>query len=104
MAVEFMNLWPCGSMVLWFYGYTASLGHDFMTLGAFPGFYGPLALWLCGSIVMQPRPAPVLASARPGASLGHDFMLLRAFPGFYGPMALWLCGSMALRPRSDMIS
>ena len=56
-----------GPMVLWFYGYTASLGHDFMTLRAFPGFHKPMALWLCGSMVPRPRSAPVLASARPGA-------------------------------------
>ena len=48
-------------MVLWFYGYTASLGHDFMTFRAFPGFHNPMALWFCGSMVARPRSAPVLA-------------------------------------------
>ena len=28
---------------------------DFMTLRAFPAIYGPVALWFCGSMVIQPR-------------------------------------------------
>ena len=35
----------CGPMVLWFYGYTASLGHDFMTSGLFHGVYYVLAFF-----------------------------------------------------------
>ena len=35
----------CGPIVLWFYGYTASLGHDFMTSGLFHGVYYVLAFF-----------------------------------------------------------
>ena len=48
-------------MVLWFNAYTASLGHDFMTLRAFPGFHNPMALWFCGSMVPRPRSSRGLA-------------------------------------------
>ena len=85
-----MALWPYGSVVLWFHGLAwprssltlvpgASLGHDFMTLPAFPGFHNPMALWFCGSMVPRPRSAPVRASARPGASLEQDFMTFWGF-------------------------
>ena len=95
---RFMALWPYGSVVLWLHGLAwprssltlvpgprpapvldnahpgASLGHDFMTLRAFPGLHNPMALWFSGSMVPRPRSAPVLASARPRASLEQDFM------------------------------
>ena len=77
-----MALWPYGSVVLWLHGLArpgASLGHDFMTLRAFPGFHNPMALWFCGSMVPRPRSAPVLASACPGASLERDFMTFWGF-------------------------
>ena len=85
-----MALWPYGSVgsmvtrprsapVLTKTLPGALLGHDFMTLRAFPGFHNPMALWFCGSMVPRPRSAPVLASARHGASLEQDFMTFWAF-------------------------
>ena len=79
-----MALWFYGSVVLWFHGLAnarpgASLGHDFMTLQAFPGFHIPVALWFCGSMVPRPRSAPEFASAHPGASLEQDFMTFWGF-------------------------
>ena len=66
----------------------ASLGHDIMSLRAFPGFHNPMALWLFGSMVPRPRSAPVLASARPGASLEQDFMTFWGFRSLFCPLAL----------------
>ena len=80
-------LWSCGPVALWPHlalvlasaRPRASLGHDFMTLRAFPGFHNPMALRFCGSMVTRPRWAPVLASALPGASLEQDFMTFWGF-------------------------
>ena len=90
-AVPLMVLWFCGSVVLWVIRPRlapvlanarprALLGHDYMTLRAFPGFHNPMALWFCcGSMVPRPRSAPVLASARPGVSLEQGFMTFWGF-------------------------
>ena len=107
-------------MVLWFYGYTAlpapvlanarpgaSLGHDFMTLRAFPGFHNPMALWFCGSMVPRPRTPslgglplrtpfagvlhclahPLWVGSR-FASLKQDFMTFWGFCSLFCPLAL----------------
>ena len=100
-------------MVLWFYGYTASLGpvlanarpgaslgHDFMTLQAFPGFHNPMALCFCGSMVPRPRSAPVLASACPGASHNQDFMTFWGFEAFF---VHWPCPLVSFDPKLCVI-
>ena len=47
-----------------------------------------MVLWFCGSMVLRPRSAPVLASACPGASLGHDFMAFSGFSSLFCPPTL----------------
>ena len=47
-----------------------------------------MVLWFCGSMVLRPRSAPVLASARPGTSLGHDFMTFSGFSRLFCPQTL----------------